>query len=296
MSPFFISREAFAIRSGRAILLDLKEGLEYKYHYALARLYNQSSNPQLVGRYFQPLHLITTFSEKVAALRRDFSLETLPEISDALNSMMMTCTDELQRLPHDGNDTREILINIIQLIVQSDKSLGKLHARIAQPASSQSRQTTVLISTDLLFKCSQSLFPAERMIVVAGRSRGHQIELGTEFDVTGQASSGHVRADPQKLSQALIAMSASGAHLAAWLHSHPGMGMSATHPSSIDLQQHADWLRDYSPRLLSGIFVRDRQIRFWGTALDDRQIQIQFVGHGISMLEGDPNVYSINFT
>ena len=78
--------------------------------------------------------------------------------------------------------------------------------------------------------------------------RGDVTQLGAAFPVTGEARSGHVRADPENLAKALISMEVSGTHLAAWVHSHPGTGPAATQPSGIDLNQQDDWLRDFSPR------------------------------------------------
>jgi proteasome lid subunit RPN8/RPN11 len=143
----------------------------------------------------------------------------------------------------------------------------------------------VLVSSDLLYQAHHALFPAERMLVVAGRQCGDVVMLGAVFDVTGTASTWTVRADPIRLARALIAMDMSGTYLAGWIHSHPGNGAQATWPSSTDLQQHQDWIRDYTVSLLSAIVVADGWVRLWGNALESRQIVVEIIGEGISKEE-----------
>src|SRR5262249_29220861 len=130
----------------------------------------------------------------------------------------------------------------------------------ARPAPGEKRR--VVVTEDLLQECYNSLFPAERMLVISGRRMGDTTRLADMFDVTGDQSEGHVRADPDRLGRALIEMDQSDAFLAAWLHSHPGFGPAATHPSPIDLRQEQDWLAHY-PSLLNMIVVEDRWVRFW---------------------------------
>jgi hypothetical protein len=137
------------------------------------------------------------------------------------------------------------------------------------------------IASDLLYQMHANLFPAERMLIAGGRRTEHGIELGAIFEVTGRAGAGHVRADPSKLGRALIAMDLTDTHFALWIHSHPGSGRDSTYPSSTDLEQHADWLRDYSECLVSAIMVQDRWIRFWGKALEAGRIALEISGPGI---------------
>lgn len=154
-----------------------------------------------------------------------------------------------------------------------------------KPATAQ--VSRVVITSDLLYQIHHSLFPAEKMLVASGRRGDGAVKIGAVFDVTGDHSMGHVKANPSRLARALISMSLSDTHFAMWLHSHPGIGKEATRPSSIDLVQHQDWLRDYSPNLISAIMVQDRWVRFWGTALDAGKAEIEIVGPGVIKEEGN---------
>ncbi len=153
----------------------------------------------------------------------------------------------------------------------------------------------MVLSSAMLFQIKQSLFPAERMIVGAASRTGREIRIEALFDVTGVASSIGVKADPNLLAQALIAMSESGTYFGLWVHSHPGTGRSATHQSSIDTTQHADWLRDYSPDLVSAIMVKDRFLRFWGTAVENGTVEVSIEGSGIETVSKKENVYRLTY-
>src|SRR5206468_4374477 len=129
----------------------------------------------------------------------------------------------------------------------------------------------IQIPTEVLHHGLATLFPAERIAVIGGRYTDRSIILGSAFDVTGdgpETSCAHVRADPNRLRVALIALERAGAHLAGWIHSHPGCGPGATEPSLVDRAQHRDWVRDYSPALVSLIVVVDGIVRVWGTAVE----------------------------
>jgi hypothetical protein len=61
----------------------------------------------------------------------------------------------------------------------------------------EARRSTLLIPTDVLFHAHATLFPAERMSVLASRRLGGRTVLGAAYDVTGQgpdANRVHVRA------------------------------------------------------------------------------------------------------
>ena len=82
-------------------------------------------------------------------------------------------------------------------------------------------------------------------------------------------------------------------YFALWIHSHPSTGPEFTHPSSIDIRQHADWLRDYSPDLVSAILVKDRYIRFWGTAVETGKIAVEVEGPGVAIVSQAENIYRL---
>ena len=77
------------------------------------------------------------------------------------------------------------------------------------------------------------------------------------------------------------------------MHSHPGSGPGATHPSDIDLRQETQWRQHYSGRLISLIAVRDGYLRVWGTAIRERQVRLRWLGTGIDAVVGEPDVYKI---
>lgn len=151
----------------------------------------------------------------------------------------------------------------------------------SQPVDSRRR---LIVPSELLYAEYAAAMPPERMAVVAGRRTGNTVTLAAAWDVTGDCSVGHCRADPNKLPRALSAMGATGSYLALWLHSHPGDGADWTRPSSIDVRQHADWIADYSPYLISAIAASDGFVRLWGTAVTDGSVDIDLVGDGVSRL------------
>lgn len=153
--------------------------------------------------------------------------------------------------------------------------------------------TKLVLPAAMLFQLRQTLFPAERMIVGAVRKIDGIIAVEALFDVTGAANAVGVKADPNRLAQALIAMAETETYFGLWIHSHPGMGAGATHPSGIDLDQHADWLRDYSVDLVSAIMVKDRYIRFWGTAVESGKIAVRIEGAGVECISPTENIYRL---
>lgn len=151
----------------------------------------------------------------------------------------------------------------------------------------------MVLPSSFLYELHYSLFPPERMIVAAGRRTGESVSIEAVFDVTGEASAGGVKAHPDRLARALIAMAETGTYFAFWVHSHPSTGPEFTRPSSIDIRQHADWLRDFSPNLVSAILVKDRYIRFWGTAVDTGKIAVEVEGPGVAIVSQAENIYRL---
>lgn len=165
------------------------------------------------------------------------------------------------------------------------RTLGLLNRALCEAPGSAPAAREVVVPSVLLYQAKESLFPPERLLVVAGQRTGDRVWLEAAFDVTGPSSAGHVRADPERLGRVLIAMERTDRFLAAWVHSHPGNGPEATRPSSTDLRQHEDWLRDYSPFLLGATFAGD-WLRFWGAALDEGKVTVRVAGAGLT-LEGE---------
>ncbi len=178
---------------------------------------------------------------------------------------------------------------------RDDGSLFETSGNVLPSFAGHAEAPRVLISSTLLYQLHHSLFPAERMLVGAGRRQGRDIEIDGIFDVTGSASSGHVKADPQRLGRALIIMSETERYFAFWIHSHPGKGEDMTYPSNTDLNQEAEWLKDFSLNLVNAILVEDRFIRFWGKALDEDRVKVQIVGTGTRRVSENEHLYRLEF-
>ncbi len=152
----------------------------------------------------------------------------------------------------------------------------------------------VVIPTDLLIAAWRQLFPAERMVFLSGHRLGQSTRLTSVRDVTGSTrSDAYVKACPNLLRESLLDFEAAGAPVAAWLHSHPGQGRGATHPSGIDWRQDAALRQDYGPRLVGLIATVDGWLRGWGQALADGTVHIRLEGRGISEVSGEPHVYRL---
>jgi proteasome lid subunit RPN8/RPN11 len=220
------------------------------------------------------------YSQLMTALEEMLEEDEKPtglEAGGVLRKYTGEFTQNLSSLAGDSHKSRRGILSAINLLSVAEEGINDL---LDQNPTNLPRK--ILIHTDLLLQGFHSLFPAERMGVVAGRRGANGVvTLGALFDVTGVSSAGHVRANPETLGQALIAMELTGTHLAAWFHSHPSHGVSATQPSTTDLTQHQDWIHDYSPALLSGIFVQDGWLRLWGSGLENRLIDVEFAGNGI---------------
>lgn len=175
------------------------------------------------------------------------------------------------------------------------KSIDETTGTLLSSVAGNAEPPRVIISSTLLYQLHHSLFPAERMLIGAGRRKGKDIEIDGIFDVTGNASSGYVKADATRLGRALIVMSETERYFALWIHSHPGKGKDMTYPSSTDLNQEAEWLKDYSPNLVNAIVVEDRFVRLWGKALDEGRVQIEIVGIGIRKVSGSEPLYRLEF-
>ena len=174
-------------------------------------------------------------------------------------------------------------------------SAGEKNPKQLSSVKSINEIPRMIISSTLLYQLHHSLFPAERMLVGAGRRNGQDIEIDGIFDVTGKASSGYVKADASRLARALIVMSETETYLAFWIHSHPGKGKGMTYPSSTDLNQEAEWLKDYSPNLVNAIIVEDCFVRFWGKALEEKRVTVEVVGTGISKESESEYLYRLEF-
>lgn len=227
----------------------------------------------------------------LAASKLRLALQRLPSdaAEDALRSELTQAGEQIRRqlatLSPERCDACRAWGELLALVEAAERRLPAIGI--------DSVAVSVNIASDLLLSAHARLFPAERMLVASGRREGPNVLLSTLFDVTGQASSGHVRADPQALGRSLILMETAGSFLAGWIHSHPGAGPSAACPSSTDLNQYLDWHKHYSPHLLCAIIVRDGWVRFWGENVESGQVCVKVIGSGVESEKNDETLYRL---
>jgi proteasome lid subunit RPN8/RPN11 len=184
--------------------------------------------------------------------------------------------------------------------LRPDVSLSSIELRLQSALRdlsvllNETRSRTLLVPTDALFRAFSSLFPVERMGIMAARNIAGNTIVGSMYDITGTGHRAHVRADSGKLAEALIQMDRSGSHLAVWIHSHPGASVVATTPSGIDRDQYADLIRDYGSDLVGIIVADGGHVRFWGDAVESGQVRIELAGDGMTPIQGQHHVYRIN--
>lgn len=164
----------------------------------------------------------------------------------------------------------------------------------AHPAEPK-RQVIVMIPTDLILCAWRQVFPAERMVMLGGRRTKSGVRVTSMSDVTEtEPSPVHVRADAARLAMCLLDLERAGAHLAVWMHSHPGEGAVATHPSGIDIRQEEGLRRHYTGNLVSIIVTRDGCLRVWGSAVAQGAVKVRWVGSGVVRHQnGGTNVYQL---
>jgi len=210
-----------------------------------------------------------------------------------LNNHSMAVTEILLKEPQEHYFCRMKMSNIIDQFLIAEKKLFKVIEESGIEEEIVDSSPIIEIHSDSLYQAYYNLFPAEKMLVLSGREDKKGKSLGAAFDVTGKANVGHVQADPKKLANALISMTLTETHLAAWFHSHPGKGKVSTNPSSIDIEQYNDWLQDYSNNLVSAIFVNDRWVRFWGENLCNGNYRLRIVGNGVTKDNEHEHVYRL---
>ena len=267
-------------QSSSGILSRLGIQLEREYQREVRELKLLLDRPgELEGAQRVLTHVARARAAVVETSSASRDVEATTELVDTLMSETIALLTDLST---DHLEARQGLCRILSRLLTAHSHFPKV-SQVQQEVIET--ETTVVVPSDLLWTAHRQLFPAERMMVVAGRREGPRIQLSSIVDVTGQANSGHVRAEPGKLAETLITMDQTGSYLAGWFHSHPGSGVHGTHPSSTDIRQHQSWIRDYSENLLSAIFVQDGFVRFWGTAIETEAIQIEILGEGTRMEE-----------
>lgn len=216
-----------------------------------------------------------------------------------LSSQVSLTIAEHSRLPQTARAVAALarVVFLLNLATERITHLFPIQAQ-ADPTRLAPECTRVLLPSNPLYLYHYCLFPAERMVVVAGSLTPSEsaLVLGAPYDVTleeeGRSSRTHVKADPEKLRKALQAMDYSGTRLAAWAHSHPGFSSNATYPSDIDTRQHAAWIADFDPNLLSLVMVESGFFRCFGNAIESGHIKLCIQGQGV-IKEEEEHVYRL---
>jgi len=95
-------------------------------------------------------------------------------------------------------------------------------------------------------------------------------------------SLGGVHAGPWQIREGLMLMAGYGLRCGALFHSHPGFGAESTHPSSVDLHNHAAWERAYP--VIGGVFGRGGYVRFFSAS---RPFEVRVHGEKVRRLDDD---------
>lgn len=242
-----------------------------------------------------------------SSLKPDKTLVTLANLINQTNQICEAVADSSQA-DEISNRTLNLLFCAAQEIKrqfsvanslgtanQSATAFSEDNAKQLSPAGSELKVgiPRMVIPSPIIYQLHHALFPPEKMLVGAGRRDGTDVFIEAVFEVTGEANSGHVRANPDSLGRALIAMEETGTYLALWVHSHPGRGEGMTHPSNTDVKQHADWLKHYSADLVSAIMVEDRFVRFWGMAIENGTVSVTVNGAGVKQEDENEYLYRI---
>lgn len=109
----------------------------------------------------------------------------------------------------------------------------------------------------------------------------HKVLLGSELVTIDYEHRSPVFAHTEDIAtnQMMIQAHESGHLVLALIHSHPGAGLDANHPSSIDHSTQQRW--EDSRRFISGIWSRDGYLRFFSNRLP---FTVQVVGSHMEKL------------
>lgn len=149
---------------------------------------------------------------------------------------------------------------------------------------------TFVISSLLLHDCFHLLTktPDEGLHAIAGYGVGNTRTLERVIPVRlSRQSVAGAAAENGSLANELIRIHEFGLLPQAYFHSHPGHGVSATHPSNTDRQTQATMERSGSG-IIGGIFSRDGFVRFYA---NKGEPNIRVVGKRVREIR--KNVYQL---
>jgi hypothetical protein len=192
----------------------------------------------------------------------------------------------------------ELLPFYVDVVATADTAVRLADSPAQRPCEGLIPSTPdYLISSRFLHRCYSFLMGdsqgRERLHLVTGLRLGeNSYTLDTMEKVTlSHQSIGGAKADQQALTRALIDLDTFGHHLLGLFHRHPASGISATHPSHIDLDTHKRMENGGYP-VIGCIFVQDGYLRFFQST--KQLFGIRIYGKGVEKVSGEHHVYRIH--
>ncbi len=147
-----------------------------------------------------------------------------------------------------------------------------------------------VINSMTLYDCYGQLTRTrkEDLIVITGSCIDHirSLERIVSVSLSRQSVVG-AKADDQSLADGLINLCEFGLRPLGYFHSHPGIGIDATHPSGTDRDTQSVVERS-GGEIIGGIFSRDRFVRFYANGGEPN---VKVVGKRVTKVE--KNVYRL---
>lgn len=256
-----------------------------------------TSNPPGHTEYAPVLSVLEQWRGSMGILKGQMERFDIPTAVETVDWVIDT-TKRLHGLYSPSPRAQQILDSQLQLLLAGQTYLERFVRQMpgALPAAfdenlikvcpPDSGPQVMQVSSEIVYQLYSQLFPEERLYVVAGRRVEERvIRISATFEVTGDGSAVGVKSDPELLTLALLAMYHTGAFVAWWAHSHPGVGPGATGPSPTDKREHQEWLLSYSRYIVGLIMVKDGYFRLFGDAIDNGGAQIRWEGEGIEEVE-----------
>jgi proteasome lid subunit RPN8/RPN11 len=183
---------------------------------------------------------------------------------------------EKQSVHKEPADGRRIAKEI--LVVEHDlKRVRTLFAK-TRPG-----QNTILFSFLTLIETSAFCCADEDegVCVVAGCDVG-DLRIGTNVIpiVCDHRSVIHASASRNEIARVALELAVSGLSIVAVIHSHPGFGRDANHPSGDDLRTQMNW--EANTKMVSGIWSRDGYLRFFAAV---KPLDVVVVGSNVQEIE-----------
>ncbi len=199
-------------------------------------------------------------------------------LEEHLRRMMKGALGELSEQAQKINDDTAVERAVTQM--KDVRALRKALHELIQRQEGASNTATYLTSTPFLVAAYRVLTRTrnEHLAYATGPEDGKRLFTLTRLVCFRLAERSVAHASPEPVSQikALTELDEKGERLLATLHSHPGTGVNATSPSSVDLPTQNRLERAGYPTI-SAIFSRDGFVRFFSV---DRRFTVNVSGTG----------------